>query len=231
MGLWRSGYQSVSLEMPLPGTDYGLTTSQGIESSLSHLNILHLCASESHVDLLAFLTTAQVTRTDFLPIAWYPSYYLGRGGFALLNQSPVKAELSFAFKRLGKHGQVPDEEAEDFSSSINELIILRHRPISGHPNIIKLEGICWEVTVGEDRILPVLVFEKAAYGDLFHFRDTEEGRKLTVEQKVALCAQILDALCTLHASGMLRFVCTKAKMWVSDTAQASSMETSSLSTS
>ena len=179
--------------MPLSSTDYGLTTSPGIESSLSHLNLLNLCASESHVDLLAFLATAQVTRTDFLPIAWYPSYYLGRGGFALLNQSPVKAELSFAFKRLGKYGQISDEETQDLFSSTNELIILRHRPISSHPNIIKLEGICWEVTVGEDRILPVLVFEKAAYGDLFQFRDTEEGRKLTVEQKVALCAQILSS--------------------------------------
>ncbi len=191
-------------KMSMSGTDYGLTTSQGTESGLSHLNLLHLCASDSHVDLLAFLATAQVNRTDFLPIAWYPSYFLGRGGYALLNQSPVKAELSYAFKRLGKHSQAPDENTKDFSSSISELIILKHRPIASHPNIINLEGICWEVTAGEDRILPVLVFEKATYGDLFHFRDTEEGKKLTVEQKVSLCAQILDALYTLHASRMLR---------------------------
>ena len=174
--------------MPLSGTDYGLTTLQGIESGLTHFNRLHLCASDSHVDLLAFLATAQVNRTDFLPIAWCPSYFLGRGGFALLNQSPVKAELSYAFKRHGKHSQAPNEETDDFSSSITELIILKHRLIAKHPNVIKLEGICWEVTAEEDRILPVLVFEKAAYGDLFQFQDTEEGKKLTVEEKVSLCA-------------------------------------------
>ena len=146
--------------MPLPSTDYGLTTLQRRESGLSNLNLLHLCASDSHVDLLAFLATAQVNKTDFLPIAWYPSYFLGRGGFALLNQSPLKAELSFAFKRLGKHSQAPDEETKDFSSSITELTILRHRPISSHPNIIKVEGIYWEVTTGEDRILPCLILYK-----------------------------------------------------------------------
>ena len=217
--------------MPLSGTDYGLTTVQGIESGLSHLNLLHLCVSDSHVDLLAFLATAQANKIDFLPIAWYPSYFLGRGGFALLHQSPVKAELSYAFKRLGKHSQAPNKETEDFSSSITELTILRHIPISTHPHVIRLEGICWEVTAREDRILPVLVFEKAAYGDLFQFRDTEEGKKLTVEQKVSLCAQILDALYTLHASRTSQAVRIKATMWVSDTVQASSMETSSLSTS
>ena len=217
--------------MPFSDTDYGLTTWQGTESGLSHLNLLHLCASDSHVDLLGFLATAQANRTDFLPLAWYPSYFLGRGGFALLNQSPIKAELSYAFKRLGKHSQALDEEMEDFSSSITELAVLRHRPISSHPNIIRLEGICWEVNVGEERILPVLVFEKAAYGDLFHFRDTAEGKKLTLEQKVPLCAQILDALYTLHASRMLRVVRMKAKTRVSDTVQASSTETSSLLTS
>lgn len=189
--------------MPLSGIDYGLTTWKGIESGLSHLNLLRICASDSHVDLLAFLATAQVNLTDFLPIVWYPSYYLGRGGFAVLNQSPVKAEFGFAFKRLGQHSQPQDEEMEDFSSSITELAILRHKPIASHPNVIKLEGICWEVTAEEDRILPVLVFEKAKYGDMFQFRDMEEGKKLTIWQKVSLCAQILDALYTLHASRKL----------------------------
>ena len=127
--------------MALSGTSYGITTWKGIDSGLSHLSLLRISASDSHVDLLAFLATARVNQTDFLPIMWYPSYYLGRGGFAVLNQSPVKAELHFAFKRLGKHTTAQDEEMEDFSSSISELAILRHDPIASHPNIIKLEGI------------------------------------------------------------------------------------------
>ena len=147
-----------------------------------------------------------------------------------MNQSPVKAELSFAFKRLGKHGQAQDEKTEDLSSSISELAILRHKPIASHPNISKLEGICWEVTAGEDRVLPVLVFEKATYGDLFYFRDTDEGKKLTVVQKVSLCAQVLGALYTLHASRKLRYVHMKTKTRVSNTVQALFMEMSSLST-
>lgn len=185
--------------MHLSATDYGLTSWKGTESGLSHLNLLRISASDSHADLLAFLSTAQLNLTDFLPIAWYPSYNLGRGAFAVLNQSPVKAKLSFAFKRLGQHGQRQDEDTEDFSSSVSELAILRHKPLSIHPNIIKIEGICWEVTAENDRILPVLVFEKATYGDMFQFRNMEEGQKLDLRQKISLCAQILDALYTLHA--------------------------------
>ena len=189
--------------MSLSSTDYGLTTWRGTESGLSHFNLLRISASDSHADLLAFLSTAQLNLTDFLPIAWYPSFNLGRGGFAVLNQSPVKIELSFAFKRLGQDCHAQDEDVEDFSSSISELAILRHKPLAKHPSIIKLEGICWEVTPENDRILPVLVFEKATYGDLFQFMDTEEGQKLNIRQKISLCAQILDALYTLHASRKL----------------------------
>lgn len=189
--------------MSSSGTYHGLTAWQGTGSGLSHLNLLRISASDSHTDLLAFLSIAQLNLTDFLPIAWYPSYNLGRGGFAVLNQSPVTAELSFAFKRLGQNGQAQDEDTEDFSSSMTELAILRHKPLAIHPNIIKFEGICWEVAPENDRILPVLVFEKATYGDMLQFRDTEEGQKLNIRQKVSFCAQILDALYTLHASRKL----------------------------
>ena len=186
--------------MSILSTNYGLTTHKGTESGLSHLNLLQISASDTHADLLAFLSTAQSSATDFLPIAWYPTYDLGKGGFAILNQSPVKAELSFAYKRLGWKGQAQDDDVTDLSSSIVELAILSHKPIADHPYIIKVEGICWEVTPENDRILPVLVFEKAIHGDMFHYRDTIEGQKLSIRQKISLCAQILDALYTLHAS-------------------------------
>ena len=189
--------------MSLSGSEYGFTLWKGTESGLSHLNLLKISASDSHADLLAFLSTAQSNHTDFLPIAWYPAYNLGRGSFAILNQSPVKAELSFAYKWLGWNGQVQDEDTEDLSSSISELAILRHESVANHPNVITLEGISWEVAPENNRILPVLVFEKATYGDLFQFRDTEEGQNLDFRQKVSLCAQILDVLYTLHASRKL----------------------------
>ena len=210
--------------MPLSGTDYGLTTWRDLESGLSHLNLLRICVSDSHADLLAFLATAQSKGVDFLPLVWYPAYYLGRGGFAVLNQSPVKAEFSFAFKRLGERSQPRDVETEDFSLAISELNILMHRPIASHPNIAALQGICWEVNAEEGRILPVLVFEKSTYGDLFQFRDMQEGKKLTVVQKVALCSQILDALHTVHASRTLRCARIERKTRVTDSVQVSSME-------
>lgn len=169
---------------------------QGIESGLSYLNILHLCASDSHVDLVAFLASAQVTMTGFLPIAWYSSYFMVRGGFALLNQSPVKAELSYAFKRLGKNSQAPDEERQGFSSSVTELTILKHSPISRHPNI-KFEGICCELIAGEARNLPVLVFEKQHTETYFIFGIRRKAGNSPLSRKSPLRT---DSRCTLHTS-------------------------------
>lgn len=101
---------------------------KGTDFSLSYLKPPWLWVTESHVDLLVFLAAAQSREVNFLPLTQYPSFHLGRGGFAPLNQSPVNAEVSFAYKRLNDSNPSDGNLSEDLSSSIAELAILRHQP-------------------------------------------------------------------------------------------------------
>ena len=103
-------------------------------------------------DFLAFISIAQKHNVDFIPTRWQPGFgLLGEGGYGRVNQSLVNLQFSFAFKRI-RHSSEPNET---FKEAITELSILCQPLIHDHPNIIKLEGICWEVN--PDRILPVLL--------------------------------------------------------------------------
>jgi hypothetical protein len=179
---------------------HGFTTRSETALGLTCMKLLQISDSASHEDLLAFLSVVQSCEVDILPLMWYPALHIGRGGFAVLNQSLVNEQFSFVFKRLAIVEGWLGGHSPNLSSSMIELAILRHRNVRKHPNIIDLYGICWEVNPVEDRILPVLVLEKAQYGDLFGFRNTHEGKNLSLEMKLSLCAQVAEGLAMLHAS-------------------------------
>ena len=144
-------------------------------------------------DFLAFISIAQKHNVDFIPTRWQPGFgLLGEGGYGRVNQSLVNLQFSFAFKRI-RHSSEPNET---FTEAITEPVI------RDHPNIIKLEGICWEVNPEADRILPVLLFEKSREGDLHRFLGSAEGRGLSVTAKLSICADIAEALICLHDSCM-----------------------------
>ena len=104
------------------------------------------------------------------------------------------AEKPLAFKRF--HG--PDS---GFLPIMSEVLILSQPPIQNHPNIVDLEGICWEIKPRTQRAVPVLIFEKAPW-DLQQFMNVREGMDMVAEDRLKICADIGGAIVALHAYGL-----------------------------
>ena len=182
---------------------YGYTTAttrSDLALSFTRLKLKALQESHSHEDLLAFLSLIQANEVDILPLVWYPALSLGQGGFATVNESLVNQHVSFAFKRLKFQEEDGQEERQSLRSSMVEVSILKHHAIQRHPNIIDLEGICWEVNPLNPYISPVLVFETAKHGNLLDYRDSKAWVNLTLKVKVAIWRQIAGAVYALHAA-------------------------------
>jgi hypothetical protein len=168
--------------------------------------------SEFHYDFLSFLAVAQELETDILPITWHPELdEVGRGGTAKISQSLINLHMSFAFKRL-KWPILPQSkeskrsESKNFLALISEIFILCHPSIRGHPNIIQLEGICWDfppinenIPSEKQNVWPVLVFEKMKHRDLDRFLNSDTGRTLCLEDRLELCEDVAFAVATMHA--------------------------------
>jgi hypothetical protein len=149
-------------------------------------------------DLIAFLSVVQKYNVDYLPITWQPALAdLGKGGSGTVSQSTFSADLPLAFKRF--HND--DGSDTDFLPLISEVLILSQPAIQKHPNIVDLEGICWEIKPWTEKALPVLVFERAAW-DLQQFMNVSEGRNMSMDDRLNLCADIGSAIRTLHAYSM-----------------------------
>ena len=149
-------------------------------------------------DLIAFLSIAQNCNVDFLPITWQPALStLGAGGTGTISQSTFISEKPLAFKRFH------DSENPDagFLPMMSEVLILSQPPIRNHPNIVDLEGICWEIKPTTEKAVPVLVFEKASW-DLQQFMNVCEGMDMVFEDRLKICADVGRAIAALHAYGL-----------------------------
>ena len=71
-----------------------------------------------------------------------------------------------------------------------------------HPNIISLEGIGWDVSLEDEKVWPVLVFEKSPYGDLDWFANLGAGTSMSLGQKLRLCTDVVAAIMEMHSSGL-----------------------------
>lgn len=168
-------------------------------------------------DLITFLGVAQRLGIDFLPITWQQALdRIGRGATAEIRETLLTLQASFAFKRpIFQSSFDPGEfEGRILPSLIAEMSILAQPSIRRHPNIIRLEGICWEVSPGQgppvlrDRpvetgnggIVPVLVFEKANHGDLSSFMMHSEGKQLDFTERLELCTAVAEAIITMHSN-------------------------------
>ncbi len=152
-------------------------------------------------DFLDFLGVAQRRRIHFLPIRWQPGMSLaGKGGTAKIHQGVANVEKTFAFKQLRKT-QSPLMEAQYLSALIAEVSILNHYKILLHKNIVNIEGVCWDVSLGEDKVWPVLVYEKAPYGDLNNFMTFGVGRELNIEKRLGILIDVALAVRDLHDVG------------------------------
>ena len=149
-------------------------------------------------DLIAFLSIVQKCNADYLPITWQPALNtLGIGGSGTISQSTFIAEKPLAFKRFHDSGN-PDD---GFLPMMSEVLILSQPPIRNHPNIVDLEGICWEIKPCTEKAVPVLVFEKASW-DLQQFMNVHDGMGMSFEDRLKMCADIGDAIMALHAYGL-----------------------------
>ena len=83
---------------------------------------------------------------------------------------------------------------------MSEMLVLAQPAIVNHPNILKLEGICWEVSPRNHDVSPVLVFERAQYGDLRSFLSGPDSQKLPFQDRVRICNDIGNAISSMHAS-------------------------------
>ena len=151
-------------------------------------------------DLIAFLSIVQKCNAEYLPITWQPALStLGAGGSGMICQSTFIPEKPLAFKRFHLH----DSENPDggFLPIMSEVLILSQPPIQNHPNIVDLEGICWEIKPTTEKAVPVLVFEKASW-DLQQFMNVREGMDMVFEDRLKICADVGGAIAALHTYGL-----------------------------
>lgn len=159
--------------------------------------------SAKQYDLLDFLGIAQHLNIGFLPIQWQSGFDIaGTGGTARIRQGLVYTEKTFAFK-LMKKTQSPMKNAQYTRALVAEISILAHQAINMHKNIMYIEGICWDVDPSEQKVWPVLVFEKAPYGDLQYFMTVGAGRELDTKKKPSLLIDVALAVHDLYSAGTL----------------------------
>ena len=150
---------------------------------------------ERSLDIIDLLAVAQYTKTDFLPITWDSHRgSIGRGASGIINQLQVNIQSAFAFKRFltGSHFRLLE----------SEMRILQSPSIRSHPNVVDLEGICWDVDDMSGTISPVLVFPKAEHGDLNSYLTVQRRKLVSFDEKITWCVQIAQAIDVLHRSSM-----------------------------
>ena len=163
--------------------------------------------SNTHQNFLKCLGVAQVFKVDFLPITWQPALKtVGTGATARIRQALVNIQTDFAFKRYWESERCTstEEESKMFRALIQEISVLGLLSIRSHPNIITLAGLCWDIIPESGRVWPVLVFEKSRHGDLRAFMQNGVGRRLDLEKRLELCADIATAVMYLHANSKLQ---------------------------
>lgn len=153
-----------------------------------------------HYDFISFLAVAQKWEIDILPITWQPALdAVGKGATAEIRQLLINLQISFAFKRVRRVNRgVPDDKGT-FQALISEVAVLSQPSIRNHPNIIHLEGTCWDISPENEKVWPVLVFEKTQYGDLDNFLRSEIGGMISFEDRLDLCADVAAAVLTMHS--------------------------------
>lgn len=136
-------------------------------------------------DFISILAIAQKLNIDFLPITWDPRQEVISIG-----------ETSLAFKRIREKDNPKSEPI--FQEFIHEMIVLSHSAIRQHPNIIDLQGICWEIS-SDHKVWPVLVLEKSTFGNLYDFLRLPTGRDLSMNDRLGLCLNIIMAIVDMHS--------------------------------
>ncbi|KAL8916132.1 MAG: hypothetical protein Q9172_006438 [Xanthocarpia lactea] len=153
-------------------------------------------------DFITFLAVAQYYEVDFVSLAWEEDKgSVAVGGTSQIYQANVSLKTNFIFKRttlVDTSRSDSQKEEKAFNALISEIAVLCHPKLRVHQNIVNLEGICWEVPQGSDKVWPVLVLEKAPLGDLKTFVASERARSTNLDERLELCVDIASAIIALH---------------------------------
>jgi hypothetical protein len=196
--------------------------SQLEESSATEADDKSFAHVETKADIVTYLSVASAWQIDIIPYTWHPNLgNIGQGQTGGIQQSIANLQTSFAFQTFDR---LKPEIA--FEEAISEIQVWGGSQIRGHPNIISLEGICWNVLAPGD-VLPVLVFEKTNLGSLSSFmQKNNEGSSIETQLRIAI--GIIRAMSILHARGWSR--AELRRTYRADPAQIFSTATSSLRT-
>ena len=156
---------------------------------------LHAPSQYADYGFIAVLGLAQRLRVPFLPMTWQTAMaQIGEGGQAEISQAVANVETSFAFKRFKQTDYDP------FREIVQEMVVLSHSAIQNHEHIVSLEGICWDIP-HDNKVWPVLVFEKSQLGDLYKFANTKKFNVQSMTDKLNLCVDVGIAIRDMHCNG------------------------------
>jgi hypothetical protein len=157
--------------------------------------------NRSRCDLLSFLEAMQQNGVDLLAITWQSALdILGAGATAEVRQALVNLQMSFAFKRpISRYISVDEDTL--YKWLIRELTILCHPVVRQHRNLLNLEGVCWDSSVSDRFLRPVLVFKRAEHGDSHKFMTSRAGQTMSLADRMSFAIDVIDAVVALHKTG------------------------------
>jgi serine/threonine protein kinase len=100
------------------------------------------------------------------------------------------------------NGSGSDEDILRLRVVLLELKILLFKPISQHPNIVRLLQFRWDTQAGDKLVAPSLVLEYADLGSLANLQNPE-NLSLRSSTKKAICLDIARGLQALHSHGIV----------------------------
>lgn len=183
-----SSVTSVYVQSSLYQEDYVATSTYAAEKP----------TADPHYDLVSFLTVIQRFNISILPVMWNALKAFSQGATSAIYQSHINIALELAFKRTSNLFRKKGETIA-FQILISKIMVLGTRSIRNHPNIVDLEGICWELDDHEN-LSPVLVFQKAQYGDLARYLTSTAGKESSFETRLSICVDIGNAIGALYRS-------------------------------
>lgn len=154
-----------------------------------------------HASLVDLLNAVQLNGIGILPVAPHKELgIMGQGYSGVIQQSTADAATVLAFKEGIPSKTIHDtEEDQDWYSLVTEITILQHPPILASRHIIDLLGISFDVAGG--RAWPVTVTSKVNRGNLTSLLLEDRDNLLTSDGKIAILANLLEAVHTLHSCG------------------------------
>ena len=158
---------------------------------------------DTQYDFITFLAVVQRAQISILPITWQSALQpIGTGATSNINEALINLQTSFAFKCASDKQKQHVPEANILQALISEITVLGHPSIRERPNIVHLQGICWDVS-SDDKVWPALVFEKTQFGDLYNFATLPIGRDLCISERLKLCVDVGTAIMDMHSNGTL----------------------------